>query len=598
MDSSNPLLRRKVEAPRVEEGPRREENPLFSVERPPTVAEPVEEERKPLAWSEVPSEAIKHLPESGAAAAKGFVEPFLHPIQTYETGKQVVGGLASKAAGALGMPQEPEAKAQNEAAVNAIRDFYVNRYGSEEGVKRALAEDPVGVMADLSTVLGGGGGALARAPGIIGRTGEAIGAAGRAVSPINVAARAATPIVSAAQKAATYPLAIKTGVSPETMRTAFTAGQEGSQPFWAQLTGRAEPSEIVDAAHEATNALKERRRNDYLSSKAGWAASQKQLDYTPINQALANAEKDVMHGSLVYRPEAKKMLDELKNKIEDWQTTPNTLGVNYHNIEGVDKLKQLVGDIRSTAKPGTPEEALGTRIYNSIKNTLVSHDPNYQSAMGQYSDASDMLNQLKTTLSINPKASVDTTLRKLLLAQKQVDGSKGSLLNELKEVNPEIGNMISGHLLNPPLPVGLRGNIGAALSLSPHIAAGAAGSVDPVTAALNLAASSPRAMGALSYGAGKMTAPGGGLPTMALLPSEITKAAPKEEAAPVEEERPYFGPPEERPKRKSGGRVMTAEHMMSMAKRAKKSIEDQTKLILDKPDEHVAAALKVATQHI
>ena len=578
---------------------------LDQFDEPPKKTAPVvKEERKPLSWRDVPAEAIRHLPESGAAAAKGFVEPFLHPMQTYETGKEVVGGLASKAAGALGMPQDEAKKAENEATVNAIKDFYVNRYGSEEGFKHSLAEDPVGVMADFSTILGGGGGLAARVPGVVGKVGEIASTTGRAINPVNVAARVAEPAISGLQKAATYPLAIKTGVSPETMRTAFRAGQEGSQPFFAQLTGKADPADIVHAAHDAADTLRQKRKSDYLSSKAGWSANQKQIDYSNINKTLAEAEKDVMHGALVYRPEAKAMLDNLRNKIEDWQTTPNTAGVNYHNIEGVDKLKQLVGDVRSEATPGSPAEALANKVYDRIKGTLVSHDPNYQTAMGQYSEASDTLKQLKKTLSLNPNATVDTTLRKLLLGQKQLDGQKGRLLDELKEVNPEISNMIAGHLLHPVIPTGLSGKIGAALSLAPH--AGTLPVVDPVTAALNIASSSPRAMGAASYGLGRMTK--GALPTMALMPSEITKAVPRKEEV-VEEERPYFGSPEEEPARAKGGRIkratggsvnrgFTVQGLISAVDAAKKKNQQTTEKILGAPDESVVHALKVANQHI
>ena len=224
--------------------------------------------------------------------------------------------------------------------------------------------------------------------------------------------------------------------------------------------------------------------------------------------------------------------------------------------------------------------------------------------MGQYSEASDTLKQLKKTLSLNPNATVDTTLRKLLLGQKQLDGQKGRLLDELKEVNPEISNMIAGHLLHPVIPTGLSGKIGAALSLTPH--AGTLPVVDPVTAALNIASSSPRAMGAASYGLGRMTK--GALPTMALMPSEITKAVPRKEEV-VEEERPYFGSPEEEPARAKGGRIkratggsvnrgFTVQGLISAVDAAKKKNQQTTEKILGAPDESVVHALKVANQHI
>jgi hypothetical protein len=50
--------------------------------------------------------------------------------------------------------------------------------------------------------------------------------------------------------------------------------------------------------------------------------------------------------------------------------------------------------------------------------------------------------------------------------------------------------------------------------------------------------------------------------------------------------------------RATGGRIMTADRMISMAKRAKKEIESQTKALLDEPDEHIVKALKVANEHI
>jgi hypothetical protein len=226
--------------------------------------------------------------------------------------------------------------------------------------------------------------------------------------------------------------------------------------------------------------------------------------------------------------------------------------------------------------------------------------------MGQYSEASDTLKQLKKTLSLNSNASIDTTLRKLLLGQKQLDGQKGRLLDELKEVNPEIANMISGHLLHPIIPTGISGKIGAALSLAPH--AGTLPVVDPVTASLNVVSSSPRAMGAASYGLGRMTAPGGGLPSMALLPSEITKAVPKKEET-AEEERPYFEPSNEQTERANGGRIhratgggvskgFTVQGLMGAVEAAKKRNQNKTEKILGAPDEHVVHALKIANDHI
>lgn len=600
-DEINPLLQdsgAQVQVPQYDES-----NPLL-VEQPVSVA-PQREPKRPLDWSEVPMEAVKNIPSSGWELAKGMAHPFLHPIETAGTIKDIAVGLGSKAAGAIGVPQEAAAKAQSEAVVDALGRYYAQRYGTMEGFKEAVAKDPVGLLADASVAFTGGGSLAARAPGVIGKAGEAAALAGKAINPVAVAGKAAAPIVEGAAKATAYPLAVTTGAPVETLQTAIKAGKEGSVPFMEQITGRADPSVIVDAAHDAVNQLAAKRRSDYLNSMEGMKANQTQLSYDKINQAIANAYKDVTHGSITHKPEAKDMLDKIYTAVLDWQTTPNSSGVNYHNLEGVDKLKQLVGEIRSSAQPGSSAEAMGTKIYNAIKNTLTQHDPNYQRAMGSYGEASDTLNQMKKTLSINNQASIDTTLRKLLLGQKQVDGQKASLLKQLNEVNPELSNMIAGHILHPGLPIGFRGGIGAALAGAGAIGAnaGMAGNVPAIVAhaAMQAAASSPRIVGEAAYKVGQAVAPGTTGATVPLLALSGIQKKPEDAQVPAvvqqaDRARPYFPGPDEikRKGRATGGAV----NLTALAKSARKHVTLDTKPLLGEHDETVARALEIAGKHI
>jgi hypothetical protein len=547
-----------------------------------------------MSWSDVPGEAMRNLVPSAKSTALGMVEPFLNPRQTARTIYDIGAGLASKAKGAIGVKNAPE----DEATVNAIGEFYKQRYGSEEGFKRALAEDPVGVMADMSAIVGGGGMALAKAPGMAGRIGEMAMTAGKAIQPVNVAATAASPAIGLGMKGLNYGLSLKSGAPLATLKEAYKAGKKGSEPFWSQLTGEGDPAEIVTKAHEAVDQLAKQRRDNYLSSMKDMAISQAPIDYTPINQALVDAFKEVRHGKKTYRPEAEAMLNRLGKEIVSWQRTPNEPNVNYHNIEGVDKLKQLVGEMRSGVQPGSPADKAATQIYNAIKNTLAKQDPNYLAAMGDYSEASDLLKQLKTTLSVNPKASVDTTLRKLLLTQKQVDGGKARLLDELKTIDPDIAEMIAGHVLHPLTPIGLRGNVGAALSVA-HGAGAVHGALDPVSAIAGAAAGSPRVVGALNYGVGRMTAPGGGLPIMATAPLDVISRAPAGPGDREPEERPYFPGEDERPARKSGGRAtISAKRLLQMVKASRRKIQSRTESILGASDEHVVGALRAANQQM
>lgn len=564
---------------------------------PPPAPEQAAATSEGMPWSEVPGKAARNLIPSAKAAALGMVEPFLNPKQTAKTIGDIGYGIYSKGKGALGYERNPD----DEKTVDAIGQFYKNRFGSEQGFKEALAEDPVGVAADMSAIIGGGGAALARLPGKVGRLGEAVETAGRAINPVNAAMTVGAPALLPAQALLNLPLSIKSGAPLPALNRAMKAGWKGSEPFREQIGG-GDPTEIVNKAHAAVQKIADRRRTDYLAGMAGVATGATPIDYSDINSALRSAMKDVTHGSKTYKKEAGDMLRNMSQEILDWQRTPNTPNVNYHNVEGVDKLKQRIGEMRSEARPGSPADAVATKIYNAIRDTLGKHDPNYLKVMENYGDLSDELKQLKTTLSINPRASVDTTLRKLLLGDKQKDGVKGKLLKDLAKEDPEIADMIAGHLLSSWVPTGFTGGIGAALSAA-HGYGAYAGAASPTLAALGAAASSPRIVGGMNYAVGRAAHPGGGLPIMATAPLDVLHAADSESPPPARPEpRPYFPDDEEeaRPGRATGGRAggPTADRLIAMAKASRRKIQGRTQAILKQPDEHVVRALKVANNEL
>jgi hypothetical protein len=53
-----------------------------------------------------------------------------------------------------------------------------------------------------------------------------------------------------------------------------------------------------------------------------------------------------------------------------------------------------------------------------------------------------------------------------------------------------------------------------------------------------------------------------------------------------------------RPQRTGGGRVMSAQHMVAAADRAKKAISGKTEALLKSSDETVAKALEIAKQNL
>jgi hypothetical protein len=139
----------------------------------PAVQSGVPGPRRNYALSEVPGEAISNIPASAKRFAGGLYEAVTSPIQT-------VKGVLDIGAGALQkvLPESavnfinqfdanPAAATRAIEAANAAGGLIKDRYGSYEGIKRTLAEDPVGAAADISTLLTGGSMASARvAPGL------------------------------------------------------------------------------------------------------------------------------------------------------------------------------------------------------------------------------------------------------------------------------------------------------------------------------------------------------------------------------------------------------------------------------------------------
>lgn len=141
------------------------------------------------AASEVPSLGgfAQNIVSSGAGLLAGVGEAVLHPIQTVQNiGGAAVGGL-EKAAG-----QETE----NTQKFDNVVNFFKDRYGSLDQFEKTLYHDPVGVAADLSTVLGGAGlgaklagvGAKAAKAGeaanVLSKTGEALGTLSDYTNPL------------------------------------------------------------------------------------------------------------------------------------------------------------------------------------------------------------------------------------------------------------------------------------------------------------------------------------------------------------------------------------------------------------------------------
>ena len=72
----------------------------------------------------------------------------------------------------------------NQEAGEAFAGMLDDRYGSMDALKRTAMEDPAGILLDLSSILTGGGGAVAKIGGKVGAMGQKVADVGRFIDPI------------------------------------------------------------------------------------------------------------------------------------------------------------------------------------------------------------------------------------------------------------------------------------------------------------------------------------------------------------------------------------------------------------------------------
>lgn len=206
-------------------------NPFDQFDAPATpVSSGVPGPRKEYGLAEVPGQAIANLPASAKRFAGGIYEAVTNPIQTVKGVLDVGAGALQKA-----LPDSvvkfvnqfdasPEAAARAVEAANAVGGMYKDRYGSYEGIKRTLAEDPVGAAADLSTLLTGGSMATSRiAPNVS----QGLQSAAVATNPLSAVTKPAQATLALKEQFLPSPLTKQKEVNAVRDATLLAGQREG-----------------------------------------------------------------------------------------------------------------------------------------------------------------------------------------------------------------------------------------------------------------------------------------------------------------------------------------------------------------------------------
>lgn len=458
-----------------------------------------QQEPQGMSWGDVGKQAIMNLPESGANIVKGIYGAVTNPVETVSNVAKLAKGAAQNVLPESIVGADPEAQAM----ASQLGQFYKDRYGSMEGFKKAIATDPAGVLADVSTVATGGGAAVAKVP-MMAKVGQAVSKVGSAVDPLAMAVRGGAKAVEYGGKGAGKLAAMASGVGSEPIEQAYKAGREGGArqaSFVENMRGQVPIQDVLDTAKTDLQSMRQQQQAAYRSGMTDISKDASVLNFDDIDASLGKAIGRTEYKGQVVAEGASKKVEEARKAIDDWRNlNPN----EYHTPEGLDALKQRVGDILESIpfEQRNARAAVGD-VYNSIKTTINNQAPSYAKVMRGYADASETMREIERALSLGQKSSADTAVRKLQsLMRNNANTNYGNRLSLAKQLEQAGGQPIlpalAGQALNEWTPRGIQ----RATAIPSALAAGSVAS--PAAGAAMLAASSPRLVGETALKAGQL----------------------------------------------------------------------------------------------
>lgn len=453
-------------------------------------------------WSEIPMQSAMHAIPSGINVIKStYIDPLLHPIDTMQQVVDLGNAVTQKI-----LPQKvidvmhkinPET-AKNPEKLNAAVQYFHDRYGSERGLKKALAEDPFGVAADLATIIQPTR-LLAKGhvPAGVETTLNTLGA----LDPTSTALKGAEKISDL-----NIPSSIignVTGTGSDVMRELYKAGQVGGEKLKTAYEHLREPEgrfqEVVTDTKDAVNNLARARGAQYEADMQAIRGNITPINMVPLQTAISDLFDRYNFQGEPSGKKSEKMQKKIEKEITDWAAKDPLL---FHTPSGIDFLKRRIGEIGESAPFGTTPKSIADEAYRAVRQEIVNQEPEYANAMKRYADSSELLHELTGTFSLGPKARTDTSLRKLQQALRNNAytnyGHRSQLIDELEDAGARnLRTKVAGQAASSWMPRGLQGlNTSGAVSSALTYA-------NPYTLPLTLAVQSPRLMGEAAIKAGQ-----------------------------------------------------------------------------------------------
>jgi hypothetical protein len=487
---------------------------IAGLETGPSVAEPASDEIDygSMGPIDLATEAAYSAPGSFAGLAGDLYTAVTNPIDTLDAVTKLGAGalqlmLPDELVDMVGRDQESIDMARN------VGKFYADRYGSVEAAKKAIATDPAGVLADLSTIILGGGAAVRTAGSMskiapVERAGTAIQSAGGAIEPLSAVAKGATKTV-----AATAPMAANitaqvlgrtTGVGETPLQEAYKAGREGGtkqEALSKTMSGELDFDAALTEANNVMQKMKDERAAQYQQNMAGINTVPEVIDYGVVQSSIDAARKRVSRTG-VTDPDnmAMNVLDKAESLVDRFKQGGFNSPLDADDLKRqLWQLEESIADVSKT-KNQTARNALKD-VRNAVKAEIELAAPQYHKAMKDFSEASDIIDEISVELKVGDRKKASQALKRLQSAMRNnVYTGYGHRLKNVQRLEEAGGEtimpMLAGQALSESTPRGIPvagvGTTAGGYTLGgfPGLIAGAG-------------MASPRLMGELAKGAGQ-----------------------------------------------------------------------------------------------
>jgi hypothetical protein len=396
--------------------------------------------------AEVPSAAISNIPSSFARQVEGLASAVSSPIDTTRDLLRLIGGAGLKA-----LPEsvqktivsnsyDPTSVQQAIDSAGAVGDFYKQRYGTADGFKRAVAEDPVGVLADFSTLVGGAAGLAGKAG--MAKTATGLGAVSAYTNPLTPVVKAAAVPVKAAAQGVGYARNVLAPKEAGLLAAAEGQGQEivNALRNYDQYVASGMPTAGAVVAGELTapryaalqQQVSQLKPREYMEREAANVAARgKALGTIAQDEAaLAAAERARSGVSTPLYTAAKQGTADVSGVIP---VLDDLIAKNPGNRELVREMRQIRNDLIADSKTGTLRSDAGeiVSVIDGIKTRLAKEDtkfikgklrdvrelltdavPGYRTAQETFAEASKPINvmQVGQYLEGKLKPAIETSV--------------------------------------------------------------------------------------------------------------------------------------------------------------------------------------------